>query len=85
MISPFNGIVWYYHTALYEQILYHQGIALRLYHRVIKSQDTRAVLSETHSMSLHSDENVPKNVFNVHVNMPIDTKLSTCELCTYDI
>ena len=59
-------------------------MALHLYDRVIKFYDTQSEMSAIHSMSCHSDDNMPENVFNVHVNLSIDTKLFTCEICTYD-
>ena len=36
-------------------------------------------------MSWHLNDNMPGNVFNVHTDVSIDTKLFTCEMRTYDI
>ena len=58
---------------------------LTFYDRVIKCHDTRNDMSEIISMSWHSNDNIPGNVFNVHTDMSIDTKLFTFKICTYDI
>ena len=55
-------------------------MALNLYNSIIKCHNTRAEISEIPSMSWHLDDNMPGKVLNVHVNVPIDTKLSTCKI-----
>ena len=60
-------------------------MALHLYDRVIKRHNTRADMSAIPSMSWHLNNNIPGKVFNIYVNVSTYTKLSTCEICTYDI
>ena len=62
-----------------------KGRSLHLYDRVIKCPDTQDDMSEIPSMFWHLDDDIPGNVFNVHANVSIDTKLSMCKICTYDI
>ena len=62
-----------------------KGCFLHLYDRVIKCHDTRDAMSEITSMFWNSDNNMPGNIFNVHVNVSIDTKLSTVKIRPYDI
>ena len=61
------------------------GIKSHLYVFVINCCDTLAYMSSIPSMSHHLDDNIPENVFNIDVNVSIDTKLCTCEICTYKI
>ena len=42
-------------------------------------------MSEIPSMSWYFDDNIPWNVFKVHVNVSIDTKLYICKIRTYNI
>ena len=58
---------------------------LHLYSRFIKYHNTRADMSAIPSMSWNLENNIPGNVFNVHVNVSIDTKLFTVEIRTYDL
>ena len=62
-----------------------KGCSLHLYNHVIKCHDTRDDMSAIPSMSRHSNNNMPGDVFNVHTDLPIDAKLFTCEICTYNI
>ena len=57
---------------------------LHLYDCVIKYHDTQADMSVIPSMYWHSKDIIPWNVFNVHVNVSIDSKLSMCKIRTYD-
>ena len=60
-------------------------MALHLYYRVKKCHNTWADVSEITLMSWHSDNNIQGNVFYVHVNVSIDTKMCKCEMYTYNI
>ena len=60
-------------------------MTLYLYNHVIKFHNIRAYMSEISSIFWHSNNNMPWKVFNVHVNVSIDTKLCTCKIYTYDI
>ena len=62
-----------------------KGCSLHLYNCVIKCHNTRAYMSAIPSMSQNLDDDMPGNVFNVHTNVSIDTKLFTCKIRTYDI
>ena len=59
--------------------------SLYLYDCVIKYHNTRADMSAIPSLSWHSENNMQGNVFNVHVNVSIDTKMSMCKISTYNI
>ena len=56
-----------------------------VYDRFIKCHDTQDDVSEIPSMSRHSNNNIPGNVFNVHTDVSIDAKLFMCEICTNNI
>ena len=59
--------------------------SLNLYDRVIKCHDTQDDMSVIPSMSWHSNNNMPGDVFNVHIDVSIDAKLFMCKIRTYDI
>ena len=50
---------------------------LHLYHRSIKCHNTRDDMTELHSMSGHSNDNIQRNVLNVHTDVSIKAKLFT--------
>ena len=56
-----------------------------MYDSVIKCHNTQDNMSAVPSMYWNLNDNVPGNVFNVHTDVSIDTKLFTCEIHTYDI
>ena len=58
---------------------------LHLYDHIIKCRYTWYDMSEIPSVSWHSNKNIPGNVSNADIDVPIDTKLFTCEICTYNI
>ena len=69
-----------YSTSEYFPI---KGCALHFYVCVITCHNTWADMSAILSMPCHSDQNMRWNVFLVHTNVSIETKLFTCEIFTY--
>ena len=62
-----------------------KGCSLHLYNHDIQCHNTRDDISDIPSMSWHSNNNMPGNVFNVHTNVSIETKLFTFEIRAYGL